>query len=431
MEAAAATQAAVARPVRAVEFAEAMAPLAPRAPLAIAVSGGADSMALTLLAAAWAQERGAQLVALTVDHGLRPESALEAARVGDWLSERGIAQETLHWTGSSPGTRLQAAAREARYKLLTAWCRSHRVRDLLVGHHAGDQAETFLLRLARGSGGDGLAAMAPAIARGEVRILRPLLRIPKERLTATLERFGQDWISDPSNADRRFARVRARTALRDLPPVDAAIGVRARARAGLAALADDLMARTAVFDAAGFCRLDPAKFAAEPAETGARALGRVLRSVGGRGSPPARAAVARLLRTLVGGGTGSLHGCRLLQIDSEAWVVREARGLPSVPVRLGKARVWDGRFDVRLDSGPDGARVGPLGAEGWRQIRGRKSTSTPYPARISLPALWVGGQMVAAPHLGWESAGVRFEAAFRGPLRDPSFAVVSAPGYPM
>ncbi|WP_119423020.1 tRNA lysidine(34) synthetase TilS, partial [Desertibaculum subflavum] len=189
--------------------------------LAVAVSGGADSLALVLLAQGWTAAQGGRLLALTVDHGLRPEAAREALQVKRWLAARGVAHRTLRWRGPKPKANLAAAAREARYALLFAACRRARFRALAVAHHREDQAETFLLRLGRGSGVDGLAAMAPVSERDGIALLRPLLDMPRDRLRAALAAAGQDWIEDPGNADP----ARARTAVRALLPALAAAGL--------------------------------------------------------------------------------------------------------------------------------------------------------------------------------------------------------------
>ena len=145
----------------------------------------------TLLAARWAARHQIAITALSVDHGLRRRSKAEARKLGFWLSERGIAQKVLTWRGAKPQSNIQARAREARYRLLGDWCRRHGVQDLLLGHHQDDQAETVILRLMRGSGVDGLAAMAPLTMRDGLRILRPLLGVPKARLTATCAKLQQ------------------------------------------------------------------------------------------------------------------------------------------------------------------------------------------------------------------------------------------------
>ena len=177
-------------------------PFGPAPRVAVAVSGGADSMALLLLAKDWAPG----VAALTVDHGLRAGSTAEAAQVAAWCASRRIPHCVLAWTGRKPSSGIQEASRTARYELLTQWCRDRGYPHLLVGHHLEDQAETFLIRMQRGSGVDGLAAMPSTTARDGVRIVRPLLGVTPARLTAFLRAAGQPWIEDPSNDDPRFAR---------------------------------------------------------------------------------------------------------------------------------------------------------------------------------------------------------------------------------
>jgi tRNA(Ile)-lysidine synthase len=162
------------------------APFEPAPHIAVAVSGGADSMALALLAARWARQREGRVTGLIVDHGLRPNSAAEAKRVANWLGRRQIDHRILTWRGTKPETGVQTVAREARYGLLIDWCRRHGVLHLLVAHQLEDQAETVVLRLERGSGVDGLAAMPAAIETPWVRILRPLLALTRAELRAFL-----------------------------------------------------------------------------------------------------------------------------------------------------------------------------------------------------------------------------------------------------
>ena len=196
-------------------FAALMARFAPfeaRPHLAVAVSGGADSLALALLADGWARAESGRITALTVDHRLRPGSAEEAARVAHWLRHRAIAHVVLVRDGPGFAGDVQAEARAARYRLLEGWCECQGVLHLLTAHHREDQAETVLLRLARGSGLDGLAGIAAVVERRDCRILRPLLTVPRASLAATLEARGQAWIEDPSNRDPAYARVRLRQA---------------------------------------------------------------------------------------------------------------------------------------------------------------------------------------------------------------------------
>jgi tRNA(Ile)-lysidine synthase len=212
----------------------------PSAPprLAVAVSGGADSLALILLAADWVKENGGTaggaVCGLTVDHRLRPESTAEADQVKAWLAALGIPHHTLTWQRDDAtqhlhahaptprpqqdlGGNLQAVARQARYQLLEGWCQANGWPVLLTAHQRDDVAEHLLLRLKRGSGLYGLAAPAAVIARPWGHIVRPLLTTRHQDCIAYLQARGQAWIEDPSNQDGRFDRVRIRQLLADQP----------------------------------------------------------------------------------------------------------------------------------------------------------------------------------------------------------------------
>jgi tRNA(Ile)-lysidine synthase len=201
--------------------------------IVLAVSGGPDSVALMWLAARWrrALKQGPRLIAVTVDHGLRPEAAREAREVKRLAGTLELPHRTLRWTGSKPNTGQPEAAREARYRLLAQAARAGGATHVLTAHTRDDQAETLLMRLLRGSGIAGLAAMARETEREGVRLARPLLAIPKARLIATLEKARIGYAVDPTNHDTAFTRPR----LRELMPALAAEGGDARNLARLAA----------------------------------------------------------------------------------------------------------------------------------------------------------------------------------------------------
>src|SRR5436305_4091811 len=180
--------------------------------LVLAVSGGPDSVALMWLAARWQRSlaRGPQLVVVTVDHGLRPEAAREAREVKRLASALGLTHRTLRWRGAKPNTGLPAAAREARYRLLAQAARAMGATHVLTAHTRDDQAETLLMRLLRGSGIAGLAAMARETERDGVWLARPLRDVAKSQLATTLERAKTRVVDDPPNPDRAFARPRLR-----------------------------------------------------------------------------------------------------------------------------------------------------------------------------------------------------------------------------
>ncbi|MBX9710903.1 MAG: tRNA lysidine(34) synthetase TilS [Xanthobacteraceae bacterium] len=201
--------------------------------LVLAVSGGPDSVALLYLAARWrrALRSGPQLIAATVDHGLRTEAAREAREVKRLAAMLGIDHRTLKWSGVKPRTGIQAAARQARYDLLAGAARKAGASAIVTAHTQDDQAETILMRLSRGSGIAGLAAMARHTRRDGISLLRPFLDIPKDRLIVTLQKAKINYAQDPSNNDPAFTRPR----LRALMPALAAEGADARALVRLAA----------------------------------------------------------------------------------------------------------------------------------------------------------------------------------------------------
>ncbi len=323
-------------------FAPLMAPFAPfedHPVLAVAVSGGRDSLALALLAQEWAERRGGRIVGLIVDHGLRPEAAREAAATHDLLARRGIEAAILRWQGAKPVRGLQEAARTARYGLLFDACRERGILHLLVAHHADDQAETVAMRAAHGSGADGLAGMAALVERRHARLLRPLLPVPRARLTATLEALGVAWIDDPSNADPRFERVLVRTAREGtdaLDPLDPDTGPRRAEREGR--LARDAVEVLEIED--GVVGFDRAAFGRLAAGAKSGLLSRAVQAIGERDHPPRRERLARAVERLChvpargkSGKSGdfTLSACRLLLRQARAsrrlrWIVRPENG---------------------------------------------------------------------------------------------------------
>ncbi|MDB5477577.1 MAG: tRNA lysidine(34) synthetase TilS [Alphaproteobacteria bacterium] len=187
--------------------------------IAVAVSGGADSFALLHLTQAWAQPKNISVLAMTVDHGLRPESRDEAQQVGQWCKQNAIAHETLHWTGEKPASGIQAKARVARRDLLCRACAAHDIPALLLGHQADDQAETMLMRLQRGSGLAGLKAMQKITRDKEtkIRLLRPLLAMRRTDLRHYCLEHQLPFIDDPSNENHEFERIRIRALLANMP----------------------------------------------------------------------------------------------------------------------------------------------------------------------------------------------------------------------
>ena len=261
--------------------------------LVLAVSGGPDSTALLVLAARWraARKRGPALLAVTIDHGLRPESAREARAVKRLAGRLGVRHRTLRWSGTKPATGIQEAARSVRYRLLAAAARGAGACHVLTGHTLDDQAETVLFRMARGSGLTGLGAMERVTALGGLQLVRPLLDLPKARLVATLDAAGLTFADDPSNRDPRFTRPR----LRKLMPALAEEGLDARRLAQLARRLRRAEATIEIAVAAAAAAIsqsspdggpivfDADKFARLPAEVALRLIGGAVTRMGDEG----------------------------------------------------------------------------------------------------------------------------------------------------
>lgn len=287
-------RAAEAAPVSAREADALFADLADIPALLLAVSGGPDSTALLWLAARWRKKRkrGPDLIAVTVDHGLRADAADEAKAVRRLARTLGVTHRIMPWKDAKPKTGLQQAARHARYRLLAAAAEKAGTRHVLTAHTLDDQAETVLFRLARGSGLSGLSAMGPRSDIFGVTLVRPFLGLPKARLIATLRAAKIDFAEDPSNRDPRFTRAR----LRELMPVLAPEGLSAerlavlarrlrRADVAIEAMVQAAARRLALPDTAGRAiAFDAAAFARLPAEVAMRLLGRAIAESGNEGA---------------------------------------------------------------------------------------------------------------------------------------------------
>jgi tRNA(Ile)-lysidine synthase len=284
-----------AEPVSAAELTALFHDLETLPALLLAVSGGPDSTALMWLAARWRDSLKVKpkLVAVTVDHGLRPEAKAEAEAVAKLARKLKITHRTVRWTGKKPATGLQQAARAARYRLLAQAARKAGAAHILTAHTLDDQAETVLIRMSRGSGLTGLAAMARVSAlpiEGEIALVRPLLDMPKARLIATLRAAQVPFAEDRSNRDPRFTRAR----LRVLMPELAQEGMDARrlallaqrlkrADAAIEAEVERAAADVAVKAPPGRIAFDALGLARLPDEIALRLLGRAIAKVGSEG----------------------------------------------------------------------------------------------------------------------------------------------------
>ena len=302
-----------------------LAPLTDFDAALLAVSGGPDSTALLAMAAEWARRAAArpQLAAATVDHGLRKESAEEAAAVGALCARLGVPHRVLVWRGDKPTTRVQERARAARYALLAAHAREIGAGAIVTAHHLDDQAETALFRLLRGSGVGGLRAMAASVDFDGVALLRPLLGVAKRDLVAFCEAGGLAYVRDPANEDPRYARTRMRKLVEGLAAegLDAAALARLARRAGQ--IEDALTRQTHAaalrlgLSAGSSC--DAGALLAEPTEIVQRLLAAAIADVGGRapsrvGLGKVEALTRNLFRAYAAGApfSANIAGARVL-----------------------------------------------------------------------------------------------------------------------
>ncbi|KCV83077.1 tRNA(Ile)-lysidine synthetase [Actibacterium atlanticum] len=367
--------------------------------LGLAVSGGSDSMAMLYLA----QQLKIPLRVITVDHGLRAEAAQEAAFVAQVCAQMGVPHDILKWQGWDGQGNLQAAAREARYGLIATWAQAHGIAAVALGHTMDDQAETFLMRLARGSGVDGLSAMRADFSASGQRWLRPMLALRRSELRDHLSGQNIDWIEDPSNDDTRFDRVRMRQALQVLGDlgIDAATfadtSQRLRmARTALQGAAIDLALRSCT-ECAGSVSVDLEKLQSAAPETQLRLTAAALAYVSGAAYRPRFEALRATLKDVVAGETRSLCGCLLMLRKGQMVILREFNAVRETRCPVGQ--LWDGRWQLAGPDAPD-AYIAALGELGLQACPDWRDTGLHRTVLLATPAVWQDARLIAAPLAG-------------------------------
>lgn len=408
--------------------------------VAVAVSGGSDSMALCLLLQTWCRSNDVSLVALTVDHGLRTEAADEALLVKKWLSHHGIEHSILTRTGPKPEAGVQEFARDARYHLLFDACRQSKISALFVGHQQEDHQETFLMRLSKGSGLSGLAGMTLKTARDGIDIIRPLLSFTRAELRTYLQDRAQGWIEDPSNESPEYTRTELGHVMghiRNLPGSSAeaiALSLKRiqRAEAALQSMTEKAWQGQVRLNPYGFVCLQMDLLKSLPDEIGIRILAKavqIIRGVGFRIKLQELENIVEKMKAGVQEPFATLSGCQF-QIRSEELLILREPGRDGLPVTslCGEPQIiWDGRFSVvdrkAVNAAADGLslEVRVLGDSGWHQLQSYavlpEIEQLPAIVRKNLPGVWSGEELVSAPLVLAESLGLgiandRFEMVF-------------------
>lgn len=387
--------------------------------LGIGVSGGSDSMGLLTVLADWAHNGGPVLRAVTVNHGLRPEAEQEAAHVAQVCEALGIGHDVVAWQGWNGQGNLPDQARRARYGLMADWAEARGIGQVAIAHTVDDQAETFVMRLAREAGVDGLAAMTRQWRHGPVEFCRPALSLSRDELRRVLHERGVAWVDDPTNHDTAFERVRVREALKTLE----GLGVSARALSNVAHHMSEvretvywyvfMAARECVTFQSGDVLIDRAAFRTLQRDIARRLVQHVLQWLSGADYAPRGRSVDLLLEAIRGGTTMTLHGCLMSVATETLRFTREARAVADLRVPPGAD--WDGRW--RLD-GPwaDGSEIGALGNAGLAECPDWRETGVPAVTLAASPAVWRGQRLIAAPlaglRNGWQATLLRQEDQF-------------------
>ncbi len=390
---------------------------------ALAVSGGSDSMALVALAAHCQNLSGPsdqtgfsvpRFTVLTVDHGLRPEAKAETRLVSRQARALGLKVKVLTVNDKLSFGGVQAAARDARYRLMEDYCHAQGITALVTAHHAQDQAETMLMRLARGSDLAGLSCIPPISVRGQLVVIRPFLEHMPDDMAAICHAAGLSVVSDPSNHDTRFERVRWRNALPRLAEWGLTASMLGQSAARLRRVHDDLtklahdyLRQWQAILPMGVVRLPRAEFVALPQTIQRRLLTDCFVWLGGANHPPRQRSMDAVLALSAASHSSgrTLAGVDLRIRRQDIVLGREAAAaqlLPALTVKRQMSMIWDGRYRLEIARKHRGNQIAALGREGLKALKAQGFVSDPaIPTRFyaSVPAIFEGSQLVSCPHL--------------------------------
>lgn len=364
--------------------------------IGVAVSGGGDSMALLYLAVALGDRYTVE--AITVDHGLRAESSAEAAFVQRACAHQDVRHATARWTGWKGEGNLQDRARQARYSLIAEWAKRRKLHVVLVGHTQDDVAETFLIRLGREAGVDGLARMDRQFERHGTSFLRPMLDVSREDLRGFLKRHRREWREDPSNENEMFQRVRARRAIE----VFEGIGITSESLARVAQnMRDarevlerdvDLLAQDCVTQVSGDLLLDRGHLLQAPKELRRRLVSAAINWLAQSEYAPRRAPVDELDQAISDGRNFALGGCLFSVSKTRVRIAREYNAVRDLTEYSPGWDRWilDGPWKM-------GMQVRALGEPGLTHLDHWRESELPRKSLMASPSVWLGDTLVAAP----------------------------------
>lgn len=377
-----------------------------REPIAVAVSGGSDSVALVQALLKYYPDHRHHIFPVTFDHQLRGESAHEAQGVASLMRAQGLRHTTLIWQGAKPQSDVMNKAREKRYNTLTLWMKQIGVKHLFLGHHWDDNLETVFMRFLKKSGSDGLKGMSPLTWNGEIMCVRPFLNLKKEDLQAFLRLENHTWFEDPTNYNLKYARSLVRLLLRQ-----ERLQVFTNTHAPHFARFSDLSSRLKnsfintfmKMHPLGFVRCNKGIWDQTPLAFRVDTLRTVIQRFRGLIYPPKRQKVEVLLSRANKGCT--LGGCFIWTKDDSLYIARELdhKTKTDCSNRAHCSIEWDQRFQLRLKETDPGTYLRPLGHDGWRLYLQRSERKldfeVPFPVILTLPSLWNNGMLLEVPHL--------------------------------
>ena len=424
-------------------FSERMTPFHPYLSdhLAVAVSGGVDSMALALLLQDYCTVQGKTLTALIVDHDLRDCSAHDTEKTAEDLRGHNIPYTILKWQHDGIETAVQNKARQARYQLMTEWCQYHHANTLFLAHHADDQVETFWLRLLSKTGLDGLSCI-PALRKDKttgIYFARPLLSFTKEQLIATCQHHQQDWVKDPTNAKTSYTRNQIRQIKTELPLKENDVlrltSVFGRLRQQIERDVIAALQKTTTVYNEGYAAIDLKPFHLQPTHIQSRALQKVTQAVSGRFYPYRSVNLENALQKLGQDDVFTFGGCIFEKKDNTLFIARETKAVEQQDC-LNTEIIWDNRFRIKTNQTALSLSVLKERGLSFLQQDMRKNYDTDYKSyprfvRQALPVIERNGQIAAVPALNyWNSdifgnkKPVLIEFLYQNSLFQPDIEIV-------
>ncbi len=378
--------------------------------LGVAVSGGSDSLSLLYLINSWSNKKNLKIVILTVDHNLRNGSADEALYVGELCNKLGLIHKTLFWDHEDIEGNLSASAREARYRLMQNSIPSDAI--LITGHTLDDQAETFLMRLRRGSGVDGLASMAEqsylSFGNDGITIFRPLLDFERQTLRKVLNFYKVDWIEDPTNNDQSFERVRVRELLArfveigiDKNTIGRTALLMQSAKTALNHFASDCYEKFGSCDN-GDIILDFSEFSKQPLDVKRRLISAAQKWISNQKYRPRLSQVDALINSIDEKVTFSGSGTICYFHNNSIRITREANACVC-EIEASNDVIFDRRWKlIALENCKD-LTIKCLGEDGYTFLEPGIRKKIPYKTIIALPALFNDTNLINFPFLDPES----------------------------